>query len=38
MKNVFVKTKNVKKLITLFNEVQNLPPNIPNLALVLLKP
>lgn len=34
MKNVFVKTKNVKKLVTLFNEVQNLPPNIPKLALV----
>ena len=34
MKNVFVKTKNVKKLVTFFNEVQNLPPNIPKLALV----
>lgn len=34
MKNVFVKTKNVKKLVTLFNEVQNLPPNITKLALV----
>lgn len=34
MKNIFVKTKNVKNLITLFNEVQNLPPNIPKLALV----
>ena len=34
MKNIFVKTKNVKNLITLFNEVLNLPPNIPKLALV----
>ena len=34
MKNVFVKTKNVKRLVSLLDEVQKLPPNIPKLALV----
>lgn len=34
MKNVFIKTKNVKRLIALLDEVQKLPPNIPKLALV----
>ena len=34
MKNVFVKTKNVKQLVALLDEVQKLPPNIPKLALV----
>lgn len=34
MKNVFVKTKNVKRLVALLDEVQKLPPNIPKLALV----
>ena len=29
MKNVFIKTKNVKRLIALLDEVQKLPPNIP---------
>ena len=34
MKNIFVKTKNVKRLVALLDEVQKLPPNIPKLALV----
>ena len=34
MKNVFIKTKNVKRLVSLLDEVQKLPPNIPKLALV----
>lgn len=34
MKNVFVKTKNVKQLVALLDEVQKLPHNIPKLALV----
>lgn len=34
MKNVFVKTKNVKQLVALLDEVQKLPSNIPKLALV----
>ena len=34
MKNVFIKTKNVKRLIALLDEVQKLSPNIPKLALV----
>ena len=34
MKNVFVKTKNVKKFVTLMDNLQKLPPNIPRLALV----
>lgn len=34
MKKVFVKTKNVKRFITLMEELQKLPPNIPKLALV----
>ena len=34
MKNVFVKTKNVKRLVALLDEVQKLPPNIPKLAWV----
>lgn len=34
MKNVFVKTKNVKKFVSLMEDLQKLPPNIPKLALV----
>lgn len=34
MKNLFVKTQNVKNFISLMDEIQNLPPNIPKLALV----
>ena len=34
MKKVFVKTKNVKRFITLMEELKKLPPNIPKLALV----
>ena len=34
MKNVFVKTKNVKNFVTLMDKLQKLPPNIPKLALV----
>ena len=30
----FVKTKNVKRFVALMDELQNLPPNIPKLALV----
>ena len=34
MKKVFVKTKNVKNFVGLMNELQNLPPKIPKIALV----
>ena len=34
MKKTFIKTKNVKQFITLMDELQKLPPNIPKLALV----
>lgn len=34
MKKVFVKTKNVKKFVALMSELQELPPNIPKMALV----
>lgn len=34
MKNVFVKTKNVKNFVSLMDSIQKLPPNIPKLALV----
>lgn len=34
MKNVFVKTKNVKNFVSLMDSVQKLPLNIPKLALV----
>lgn len=34
MKNVFVKTKNVKNFVSLMEHIQKLPPNIPKLALV----
>lgn len=34
MKNEFITTKNVKKFAALMAELQNLPPNIPKLALV----
>ncbi len=34
MKNTFIKTNNVKQFISLMDEVQKLPPNIPKLALV----
>ena len=34
MKQVFVRTKNVKKFVSLMETLKNLPPNIPKLALV----
>lgn len=34
MKKVFVKTKNVKKFVSLMEKLQKLPPNITKLALV----
>ncbi len=34
MKNVFVKTKNVKNFVSLMEHIQKLPSNIPKLALV----
>lgn len=34
MKKTFVKTKNVKQFVSLMDELQKLPPNIPRLALV----
>ena len=34
MKNTFVKTKNTKQFIALMEELQNLPANIPKMALV----
>ncbi len=34
MKKAFVKTKNVKKFVALMSELQELPPNIPKIALV----
>ncbi len=34
MKKTFIKTKNVKQFITLMDELQKLPPNIPKIALV----
>ena len=34
MKNVFVRTKNVKNFVSLMDSLQKLPPNIPKLALV----
>lgn len=34
MKNTFVRTKNVKKFVSLMDSLQKLPPNIPKLALV----
>ena len=34
MKNTFVKTKNTKQFIVLMEELQNLPANIPKMALV----
>lgn len=34
MKKVFVKTKNVKRFTSLMEELKNLPPNIPKIALV----
>lgn len=34
MKKTFIKTKNVKRFITLMDELQKLPPSIPKLALV----
>ena len=34
MKKTFIKTKNVKRFVSLMDEVQKLPPNIPKLALV----
>ena len=34
MKQVFVRTKNVKKFVYLMETLKNLPPNIPKLALV----
>lgn len=34
MKRTFIKTKNVKRFVSLMEELQKLPPNIPKLALV----
>ena len=34
MKRAFIKTQNVKRFITLMEELKKLPPNIPKLALV----
>ena len=34
MKRTFIKTQNVKRFITLMEELKKLPPNIPKLALV----
>lgn len=34
MNKTFIKTKNVKRFISLMDELQKLPPNIPKLALV----
>lgn len=34
MKKTFIKTKNVKRFVSLMDELQKLPPNIPKLALV----
>ena len=34
MKRKFIKTKNVKKFVSLMDELQKLPPNIPKMALV----
>ena len=34
MKQIFVRTKNVKKFVSLMETLKNLPPNIPKLALV----
>lgn len=34
MNKIFIKTKNVKRFISLMDELQKLPPNIPKLALV----
>ena len=38
MKSTFIKTKNVKQFISLMDELQKLPPNIPKLALVYGSP
>lgn len=34
MKKTFIKTKNVKRFVSLMDELQKLPFNIPKLALV----
>lgn len=34
MNKVFIKTKNVVKFVSLMEELKNLPPNIPKIALV----
>ena len=34
MRKVFIKTKNVKQFVSLMDELQKLPPNIPKMALV----
>lgn len=34
MKRTFIRTKNVKRFVSLMEELQKLPPNIPKLALV----
>ena len=34
MNKTFIKTKNVVNFVSLMNELQNLPPNIPKMALV----
>ena len=33
MKQIFVRTKNVKKFVSLMETLKNLPPNIPKIAL-----
>lgn len=38
MKNEFITTRNVKKFVALMSELQNLPPNIPKMALVYGEP
>ena len=34
MRKVFIKTKNVKQFVSLMDELQKVPPNIPKMALV----
>src|SRR5574344_1194146 len=34
MKNNFIRTKNVKRFVSLMNQLKDLPPNVPRMALV----
>ena len=34
MKKTFIRTKNVKQFVSLMDELQKVPPNIPKMALV----